>query len=61
MNVCPGDILFGDLDGLLVVPRGAEKEAITRALEKARAKNTVREAIEAGMSKVEAFCTDCVM
>ena len=37
VRVMPGDIVFGDLDGVLIVPKEAECEAITRALEKASA------------------------
>jgi regulator of RNase E activity RraA len=55
VRVMPGDIVFGDLDGVLIVPKEAECEAITRALEKARAENGVRAAIENGMSTVDAF------
>ena len=55
VRVAPGDIVFGDLDGVLVIPRVAEQEAIRRALEKASTENKVRDAIRAGMSTVEAF------
>ena len=55
VRVMPGDIVFGDLDGVLIVPKEAEREAITRALEKANAENGVRAAIENGMSTVDAF------
>jgi regulator of RNase E activity RraA len=51
----PGDIVFGDLDGVLVIPREAEREAIARALEKVGKENKVRTAIQAGMSTAEAF------
>src|SRR5205085_7466670 len=54
-DVRPGDILFGDRDGILVIPKEAEEEAIALALEKVAAENKVREAIEAGMSTQEAF------
>ncbi len=50
-----GDILFGDRDGVLVVPREAEEQAIRLAFEKAETENKVRLAIEAGMSTVKAF------
>lgn len=56
-RINPGDILFGDLDGVLVIPREAETESISRALEKARTENQVRVAIQNGMSAVEAFET----
>ena len=55
IRVCPGDIVYGDQDGVLIIPREAEKEAISRALEKVATENTVRKAIEGGMSTVEAF------
>lgn len=61
VRVKPGDIVFGDLDGVLVIPREAEEEAIRRALEKANTENQVRAAIERGMSTVEAFRTFGVM
>ena len=51
----PGDILFGDIDGVLVVPAEAETEVFTRALEKVRGEKLVRKAIEEGSSAVEAF------
>ena len=51
----PGDILFGDLDGVCVVPRAAEREVFTRALEKARKEKLVKHAIESGLSAVAAF------
>lgn len=51
----PGDILFGDLDGVCVVPREAETEVFIRALDKARGENLVRAAIERGMSTRQAF------
>lgn len=54
-TVRPGDILFGDLDGVCVVPREQEEEVFVRALEKARGENLVRAAIERGMSTREAF------
>jgi regulator of RNase E activity RraA len=56
-----GDILFGDIDGVCVIPREVEIEVFTRALEKARGEKTVRQAIENGMSAVEAFTTFNIM
>ena len=55
IRIRPGDILFGDRDGVLVIPREAEREAIALALEKAETESKVRLAIEAGMSTVDAF------
>jgi regulator of RNase E activity RraA len=53
----PGDLIFGDLDGVIVVPRHVEDEVIARAVEKATGEKVVRKAIEAGMSSTEAFHT----
>jgi regulator of RNase E activity RraA len=61
VRVCPGDILFGDIDGVLVVPAAAEVEVFTRALEKARGEKLVRKAIEAGSSAVDAFAKFGIM
>jgi regulator of RNase E activity RraA len=55
VRIRPGDIVFGDIDGVLVVPVEAETEVFTLALEKARGEKLVRKAIEAGSSAVEAF------
>ncbi len=57
----PGDIIFGDLDGVLVIPRAAEEEAFTRALEKVRGETLVRDAIAAGSTTVEAFARYGIM
>lgn len=55
VEIEPGDIVFGDVDGVLVVPSVVEDEVFERALDKARAENVVRGAIENGMSSTEAF------
>ena len=51
----PGDLVFGDLDGVVIVPGELEAEAVERALEKARAENLVRSEIERGMTSTDAF------
>jgi regulator of RNase E activity RraA len=55
IRINPGDILFGDRDGVLVVPREAEEEAFTGAFEKARGEKLVLKALQDGMSSVDAF------
>jgi len=55
VRVRPGDILFGDIDGVLLVPAESEVEVFQRALEKARGEKLVRKAIEEGSSAVQAF------
>lgn len=61
VRIRPGDILFGDRDGVLVIPMEAEEEAIAKAFEKVATENKVRIAIQNGMSTVEAFETFGVM
>lgn len=55
VRINPGDIIFGDIDGVCVVPRSAERDVFTKALEKARGEKLVAKAIREGMSAVEAF------
>ena len=61
VRIQPGEILFGDVDGVCVVPKIAEDEVFVRALEKARGEKSVRKAIEGGMSAKEAFDTFGIM
>ena len=51
----PGDILFGDIDGVCVIPAEAENDVFHQALEKARGEKLVRKALEEGSSAVAAF------
>jgi regulator of RNase E activity RraA len=54
-RVGPGDIVFGDLDGVCIVPREVERDVFRGAFEKARGEKTVRKALEQGMPAREAF------
>lgn len=55
VQVRPGDICFGDIDGVCVVPAEAATEVFTRALEKARGEKLVRKVLGEGSSAVAAF------
>lgn len=55
VDIAPGDLVFGDLDGVVIVPRDVEAEVVTLALEKASGENVVRREIEGGLSSTEAF------
>lgn len=55
VRVNPGDIVFGDLDGVVVIPRAIEQEVIGLAYEKATGEKMVSEAIRAGMGAKESF------
>ncbi|MDR1533587.1 MAG: RraA family protein [Planctomycetota bacterium] len=50
-----GDLVFGDVDGVLVIPAAVAEEALERALEKAAGEKVVRKAIENGMTATAAF------
>jgi len=55
VSISPGDFIFGDEDGVLVIPAGSLDEAVGLALEKARGEGQVGAAFRQGMSAVEAF------
>jgi len=50
-----GDIIFGDRDGVCVIPKNAENDIIRASFDKVSGEQLVREAIENGMSAVAAF------
>ena len=50
-----GDLVIGDVDGVVVVPRSVEADVISGALAKARSEKVVRAEIEAGLSSGAAF------
>jgi len=55
VRLYPGDILFGDIDGVCLIPAGAAQEVFTKALEKVRGEKLVRKALVEGSSAVAAF------
>jgi regulator of RNase E activity RraA len=55
VRIRPGDFLFGDIDGVCVIPVEAATEVLSKALEKARGEKLVRKALEEGSSAVAAF------
>lgn len=61
VRINPGDILFGDIDGVCVIPKSAERETFAKAFEKARGEKLVAKAIRDGMSAVKAFETYGIM
>lgn len=50
-----GDIIFGDRDGILVIPDEIHVEAFEGAFEKALGENQVLKALQDGMTTVDAF------
>jgi regulator of RNase E activity RraA len=61
VRIEPGDIVFGDLDGVCIIPKRAENDVFNAALEKARGEKRVAKAIAEGMSAVEAFAKFGIM
>jgi 4-hydroxy-4-methyl-2-oxoglutarate aldolase len=61
VRIDPGDLVFGDREGVLIIPRAAEAEAIAAALRKASTENDVARAIRAGMPARTAWETFGVM
>jgi regulator of RNase E activity RraA len=57
VRIAPGDLIFGDREGVLVIPSGVGTEAVAAALAKATTENKVALAIREGMSAREAFET----
>lgn len=55
VTIHDGDLIFGDLDGVLAIPGERIEEVLERALEKASQEKLVRKAIEGGMTATEAF------
>jgi regulator of RNase E activity RraA len=57
----PGDLVFGDLDGVCIIPRVAEEEVVRKALEKASQESVLERALREGMSATEAFARYGIM
>ena len=54
IHIDPGDLVFGDIDGVVVIPQAIETQALMIAFAKVRDERETRAAIENGMSAVEA-------
>ena len=50
-----GDLVFGDVDGVVVVPREAEQDVLRLALEKVWGENQSREALQRGEKLADVF------
>ncbi|MCY3998841.1 MAG: RraA family protein [Flavobacteriaceae bacterium] len=55
VKIHPGDIVYGDLDGVLIVPKESVKDAFAKAIDKARKEKLVKIELENGMSSADAF------
>lgn len=57
VTITPGDLVFGDLDGVCIVPRAVEEEVLRKAWEKAHGEKRVFQAIKGGMKAQTAWDT----
>jgi 4-hydroxy-4-methyl-2-oxoglutarate aldolase len=57
VKVDQGDLILGDEDGVVVIPRSVAADVISGAEEKVRGENMVRQRLEEGMSVTEVFLT----
>ena len=55
VRVAPGDLVVGDVDGVIVVPQAVEAEALRLAIEKVAAEDTTRKELEAGALLADVF------
>lgn len=55
VTIHDGDLVFGDVDGVLIIPKEIAEEVLEKSLEKAAGEKVVRKAIEGGMSATDAF------
>ena len=55
VRVAPGDLVFGDADGVVVVPRAVEDAVVAAALAKVRGENETRAALGRGEKLADVF------
>jgi 4-hydroxy-4-methyl-2-oxoglutarate aldolase len=55
VSIEPGDLVFGDVDGVLLIPRAVEQRVLEAAMEKVAQEKTVRGEIESGSSSSDVF------
>ena len=55
VSIDPGDIVFGDVDGVVVIPQAHEREVFKKALEKVTGENKTRDALRKGERLAKVF------
>ncbi len=55
VTIHDGDYIFGDVDGVIIIPKEIAQEVVEEALEKASKEKGLRKAVEGGMPVTEAF------
>jgi regulator of RNase E activity RraA len=61
ITIQPGDIIFGDIDGVLVLPREIEHIVVPEALERVKKEKTARKLLLNGASAETVFCETGVL
>ena len=61
VRIQPGDIIFGDIDGVLVLPREMENIVVPEALEQVKKEKTARSLLLNGVSAGTVFCETGVL
>ncbi|MGB1159332.1 MAG: RraA family protein [Porticoccaceae bacterium] len=61
VTVRNGDVVFGDRDGVLIIPADLVGSAFAGAIEKVRGEKLVQKALQEGMTSAEAFQTYGIM
>jgi regulator of RNase E activity RraA len=59
--VAPGDLVFGDADGVIVVPRAVEVEALEKAFAKVDGEDRTREELAKGAKLADVFARHRVL
>jgi 4-hydroxy-4-methyl-2-oxoglutarate aldolase len=55
VEVTPGDYVFGDADGVVIVPNAAAEEVFAKAIEKVSAEDRTRDELRAGRTLRDVF------
>ena len=53
--ICPGDIVFGDIDGVVVIPKAHEHAVVEKAIAKVLGENNTRDALRTGEPLASVF------
>ncbi len=55
VSVSTGDIVFGDRDGVVVIPEDVSREVLLNATEKVEGESRMKSALQQGMGIMEAY------
>ena len=55
VTICPGDFIFGDADGTVIIPKDIAESVLDEALMTVEKENSVRGMLSGGISLQEAY------